>query len=197
MTTFLDSFLFRKHLEDGEHLLFAGHKHWIEIFWPVSQLAFFGSVFPWGLYLITGAPLFFIGAIVFSIIAYTIILYEITDWYFDALLVTSQSLLLVEWHGFFHKDSTRISYDSVESIALEQKGVLSTIFGFGTVSVERKAAPPLVLKTVTSPKEVEGKIIEGQTSYNERNTSENTEALQGILSELVAQHIKKHGWKKR
>lgn len=138
-----------------------------------------------------------IAAIIISIIAYTSMMYDLINWYLDAILVTTSSLLIVEWHGLFHNESTRVSYESVESISLEVKGFSALTLGYGDISIERDAAPSLEMSYMSSPKKLELEILKGKEEYDDKNTFENTEALSGILSQLVAQHIKKHGWKKR
>jgi hypothetical protein len=193
----IQQFLFRGHLDEDEKILYVGHKHWGEIIHSLFKYSLLGIAFPWGMYLFLGGTPFMWLAIVATVLTYIRLMYILTDWYFDAVLVTTQSLLFVEWHGFFHQESTRISYESVESISLETAGVWAVTFGFGTVSIERDSAPVIMMNNIRNPKKLELEIMRGKEKYEDRQTSENTDALHDILSQLVQQHIKKHGWKKK
>lgn len=190
-------FLFNRHLNEHERILYVGHKHWIEIIRALFKVSFFGIAFPWLLYVFLGIPPLFWFAIITTAISYIRLLYILIDWYFDAILVTSESLIFVTWHGAFHQESSRISYESVESITLETEGFLATIFGYGEVGIEREGAEEIKMEYITNPKRLELEIMRGKESFEEKNMSENSEALKEILSQLVAEHIKHHGWKKK
>lgn len=189
--------LFSRHLDEDEKILYVGHKHWIEIVRVLFKVSFFGIAFPWLLYVFLGIPPLFWFAVVTTVITYIRLLYVLIDWYFDAILVTSASLIFITWHGLFHQESTRISYESVESISLETEGVLATIFGFGKIAIERDGAEEIEMEYIRNPKRLELEIMRGKESFEEKTTSENTEALKEILSQLVAEHIKKNGWKRK
>ena len=194
---FFQQWLFSRHLNENEKILFVEHKHWIEIIEDYSKLFFLGIVFPWIIYLFSGASFFMIFATLLTCIVLFRFSYVFFDWYFDAILITNESLLFINWHGFFHQESNRVSFESVESINIETQGFLSTILRIGDVRIEREAAPEIEMKNMNKPKKVESDIMEGKRQYEKKHTMENTDALHDVLSELVANHIKKNGWKKK
>lgn len=112
------------------------------------------------------------------------------------MIVTSESLLFIEWHGIFNQESTRVTYGSVESISIETKGFWDVVLGYATISIERDAAPAITIEKIRNPKRLELEIMKGKETYEEKHMSQNSEALHDILSNLVANHIKKNGWKK-
>jgi hypothetical protein len=193
----LQEWLFKRHLNEDEKILYVGHKHWIQIFKMLFINSFFGVLFPFVLYFVFTNFLFLILAIVCTTITYSILFYELIDWYLDAVLVTNESIIFVKWNGFFHHESNRLSYESLESISTETKGFLSYFLKFGILGIERDAAPEIVMKNINNPKKLEIEIMKGKEFYEEKNMSENTDALHNILSEMVSAHIKKHGWKKK
>lgn len=193
----IQQFLFSRHLNDDEKILYAGHKHFIAVFEDILKLSILGIVFPWVLYAFFYSLFFFWLAVGISIIVYVKMMYILVDWYFDALLITTESLIFVRWHGIFHQESARILYDSIDSVEIEWKGVLSTVLGFGEVQIERENAPTVIIYPQAFPKKLEHAIMNAKQALEERKTGENTEALHGILSELVAQYVKNHGWKRK
>ncbi len=193
---FFQRILFGRHLEDNEKILYVGHKHWREIVLSLFKISFFGLVFPWGIYLLTGLIGLFWFALLATVIVYIRIIFILIDWYFDAVIVTSESLLFIEWHGIFNQESTRVTYGSVESISIETKGFWDVVLGYATISIERDAAPAITIEKIRNPKRLELEIMKGKETYEEKHMSQNSEALHDILSNLVANHIKKNGWKK-
>ena len=189
--------LFSRHLDEDEKILYVGHKHWTEVLSSLFKISFFGVGFPWCFYLVLGAPPLLWFAIAATILSYIRIFYILVDWYFDAILVTTESLLFVEWHGLFHQESTRIAYHSVESITWETEGFWSVMLGYGTLSIERDAADSIRMERISNPKRLELEIMRGKEDHEDRNIGANTDALKDILSHLVADHIKRHGWKKK
>ncbi len=99
----VDSIVFSKHLEKGEHILYAVHKHWIEVIKPTLELAVFGFALPWTLYFIGfNTDFFFWIAVAWSVLAYMRFMYVLVDWYCDAWLITNMSVLVIEWNGIFN-----------------------------------------------------------------------------------------------
>lgn len=192
----IQQILFSRHLDEEEKLLYVGHKHWITCFRSLFKISFFAFLIPWLIYVFMGTLPFLFFALFASAIGTIRMLYIFIDWFFDAILITSVSLLFVEWNGFFSQESTRISYESIESIAIETKGVLGAIFGFGIIEIERDGAEAIKMKHITNPKRVELEILHAKEEVAEHEMSENKEALHEILVGIVADHIKKHGWKK-
>ncbi len=47
---FVDKIIFKKHLEKGEEVLYAAHKHWVEFLGPFISIVFLGFILPWILY---------------------------------------------------------------------------------------------------------------------------------------------------
>jgi hypothetical protein len=191
----IQQFLFRGHLDEDEKIIYVGHKHWGEIIGSLLKYSILGIAGPWSLYLFLGGLPFMWFAFITTGITYIRLMYILIDWYFDAILVTTLSLLFVQWHGVFHKESTRISYESIESISLETSGFLGVTLGFGTLSIERDSAEPIMMENIRNSRKLEFEIMRGKERYEDKQTSQNTDALHDILSQLVKEHIKKHGWK--
>ncbi len=135
-------------------------------------------------------------AIIVTIITYLRLFYVLIDWYCDAVIVTSESLIFVDWDWLFKRKSTRVSYSSIESIDIEINGFFSMVFSYGRLAIERDAAPSIWMYPVRKPKRLELEITRWKDLHEEVATSQSQDALREILSAMVADHVKKHGWKK-
>lgn len=183
--------LFRRHLDDEEDLIYVAHKHWSEIIASSVKTAVFGFLVPWTVW-------FFIPSVFWVAVAWTFIfwcwyLYQLADWYFDAWLATTKSIIDVEWFGIFHNMSTRIPYAEVREIQWEIKGIGGTLLRYGKASISMATGGHVVLENVASPKKVELRIIEIRDDYLRHQKMTQSEALQELLSDMLVDHIEKKG----
>ena len=129
----VQQFIFKGHLDEDEELLFVAHKHWFEIFLPLLKFVVFGLLFPWALWLFVDFHWGII--IVWHIFFICWLIYNIMDWYLDALLVTNASVIDIEWHGILHRTSARVDYVDLKEISYEVNGIWATLFDFGILHV--------------------------------------------------------------
>lgn len=191
----LDSFFFARHLEDDEHVSRIVHRHWLigfrELFFPVASfllalallfiskpsstsLLIFGS---WGaLSLIWFARNFF-------------------DYYLDAWIITDHGVIDLEWHGWFHRSSSRILYSDVQGVSTEIVGVWGTILRYGTVTVEKISTGSSVsLPDVHKPRSVESLILRNMEAYLHSKNMKNAKHIEELLSTLVAEHMQEQSF---
>jgi hypothetical protein len=185
--------LFYRHLEDDEPLYMVVHKHWIfglkELFFP--GIAFIGTW--WFLYLAPILPIAY--AMLIADVAIGVwFIRNFLDYYLDGWIITDRSVIDVEWHGWFHRQSTRIDYSSIEGVSYDIQGVLGTIFRFGTVSIERIGSGKCVsLDHVKDPRDVESIILACQDECIRTKNLKDSSAVKDIIAEIVAErvHMKK------
>ncbi|MBI5411576.1 hypothetical protein HZA43_00180 [Candidatus Peregrinibacteria bacterium] len=188
----LQRLIFGKHLEEGETIFFAVHTHWIEILRSTLEVAFFGFILPWGLYLIGfNQPLFFWIAVVWSSLAYLRYLYVLLDWHTDTWLVTSSNIIVIQWNGFFHSLSSRVEYNDVEGVGYEIKGFWATVLGYGDLTLKLMSGNLFTLKRVASPKKMERQIMYYHAKMLEAKSWRDSEGIKEILSGMVATHMRK------
>ncbi len=185
----IDKYLFKKHLEKGEDILYSVHKHWIEMLKPISEVSFFGLVLPWTLYFIGFQSKVFLWIVViWSAIAMTRFFYIFIDWYSDAWLITNMSVITIEWQGIFSNNSARLGYEDIEGASYEIKGFWGTILRFGNMTLRVMSGSHSDLANVSSPKKAELALARFQDKYlNDRNMKD-TNSLKNLLSSLAAQH---------
>ncbi|OGJ51465.1 hypothetical protein A2335_03835 [Candidatus Peregrinibacteria bacterium RIFOXYB2_FULL_32_7] len=181
------NFFFKNYLEEeNEKILYVAHKHiWIH-YKVILKRVFFGLFMPFFIWFLF--PILKIPMMVWAAVGSFFVLYKVCDWYFDALLVTNVSLLVVEWNGFFDNSSTRIEYTYIEGVTWSKKGVAQTLLSFGDVTVQRVGSgEPFILKDAMRPKDVERHILKQQSIMVQENAFKNHDALKNLLVEMIQQ----------
>jgi hypothetical protein len=195
----LDRFLFRSHLQQDEKLLYVIHQHWWAMYRSGFKIAFFGMLAPALLWLMlpTLSLLYIFGAWFF--LGFIRFLYEVVDWYFDAILLTSMGVVYVDWRGIFDKASHRADFESIAGVEYEQSGFLSHLFGFGMLVLDKEGAEEerIFLSHARDPQEAERQVLLAKEKYTEEHAMESEEALKEILSGLVAEHLRKEKHKSK
>lgn len=182
----LDKILFGGHLEEGEEVLFTVHRHWSSAYAELFKVAFFGMLAPWGLYAFF-PPLFWV-SLVWSILGYFKFMYSSLDWYSDAFIFSSESVLKIEWNGFFHRSASRINYLDIEEVTYEIIGFWGTILNFGKFSVST-ASNTVFLDSVKNPKKAESVLNKIKTEKSERKKMSDSTKLRDLIANMVASHI--------
>lgn len=185
----IDKLIFHKHLEEGEAILYAVHKHWVDMLKPTLEIALFGFVLPWTLYLIGfNSLLFFWISVAWSVLAYGRFLYILVDWYSDVWLITNMSIIVIEWNGIFSNNATRLGYEDIEGAAYEISGFWGTILRYGNMTLRVMSGSHMELQHVANPKRAELSIVKYQGQFMNEREMQDTGALKTLLSNLVARH---------
>jgi len=187
----VERFIFQKHLEKGENVLYAVHKHWVESLGPLTLIFFFGFLLPWVLYFVGFKATLFLGfVLIWNLLAAVKIFYEFIDWYSDVWLFTNMSIIIVEWHGIFSNTSQRIGYEDTEGVAFVIKGFWGTVLRYGDVSLRVISGSHVDLKNAKSPKKVELALMKHQGNYLDSREMSHAGGLKELLSQMVANHLR-------
>ena len=186
----IDKLLFHKHLEDEEVIARIVHKHWLIglkfLFWPsVSFLLSWVSlalVYQYR-FLVLLVALWSIWSVVWWLRCFF-------DYYLDAWIVTNMGIIDLEWHGWFHRQSTRVLYSDIKGVSYEINGVLGTMLRFGTVSVEKISTGSVIaLSSVGKPRSVEALILSNMEGYLHSKNLKNARHVQELLAGYVATQV--------
>src|SRR3990167_4433200 len=181
--------LFERHLENDEPLYMIIHKHW---FLSVQELLFpvIAIVATWVLgYMAPIVPVLSILLILDCIIAVWFFR-NFLDYYLDALLITDRAVIDVEWHGWFHRESTRVDYSSIEGVSYEIQGILGTMLNFGTITIERIGSGSVVeIEKVKYPRDVESAILACQSECLRTKNLKDSAQVKDIIAEIVAERM--------
>jgi hypothetical protein len=112
------------------------------------------------------------------------------DYYLDAWIVTDMGIIDVEWHGWFHRQSSRILYSDIQGVSYEIQGVLNTLLRYGTIGVEKISTGSVIsLDNVPNPRKVEGLILKNMEGYLHTKNLKDSTHVQEILAGIVAREM--------
>ncbi len=185
----LSKWMFKKHLEDDEDLKRVVHKHWLfgakALFWPTLWIAT-AALIVWinparGMITVMGVLAF-----VFAIWW----LRNFFDYFLDAWLVTDQGIVDIAWHGWFHRESSRVLYSDLQGISYEIQGVWGTLLQFGTISVEKISnGQTISMDHVKFPKKIEILVLQNMEQYLHKKNLKDSKQIQKLLATLVAEQM--------
>jgi hypothetical protein len=119
-------------------------------------------------------------------------------WYFNAILMTTDNLLFVEWKGLFNKKSSRIDYWNLDEIQVVRIGIRSFMGNYGDLffmkynggvlyEAHRIHAPQKVARTIENYREQQ---------VDAKNFTEES-SLKELISGLVQTHVRDKGQPER
>lgn len=185
----LDDWLFARHLEEDEVVIRIVHRHWLQaivhLFWPTLALIAGGAFF-------AAAPYRSIGIAVgiWTVCVLVWWLRNFFDYFLDAWIITDQGIIDVAWHGWFHRESSRILYSDVQGVSHEIHGVLATFLRFGTIAVEKISTGSTVsMETVPRPRIIESLILKQMETYLHSKNLKDAKHVQEVLSGVIARQV--------
>lgn len=189
---FIDRFIFQKHLEEGETVLFAAHKSWSQLLPAIFKIVFFGFILPFVFYY-AGFRSSLYALILFFWMLFGVfrLIHAWMDWYSDLWLFTDMSIIVVEWHGIFSNTSQRISYEDAEGISFIILGFWGAVLRFGDVTLKTLSGSQITLKNAAHPKKVELALMKHQSNYMAHRERSHSDGLKELLSQMVAHHLRK------
>ena len=187
----INRILFGKHLEESEEILYAVHKHWVELAKPAFEVGFFGFVIPWSLYAIGfNTPLFFWMAVGWSVLAYLQFLSLALDWFCDTWLITNMSVITIQWNGIFSNLSARVGFEDIEGATYEITGFAATVFRYGNMTLRVMSGSHFKLGPVANPKRAELAIARFREKYVSDRNIKDTNSLKTLLASMVARQTR-------
>lgn len=180
---------FHRHVDDDEEIIAIVHKHWLlgfkYLFYPAVAL-----LASWGLFVFAPYKFIFYVAALASIGTLVWGLRNFYDYYLDAWIITDQGIIDVEWHGWFHRQSTRVLFSDIQGVSYEIQGVIGTMMKFGTISVEKiSTGSVLSLDSVQSPRAIEAIILQQMEQYLHGKNLTDAKHVQEVLTQIVAREI--------
>lgn len=126
------------------------------------------------------------------------ILSVLAYWYVNAIVMTNESVLFIEWPRFFEKRNKRLDFTNLDSVAVEKKGAHSFLMNFGTLIFEKTGGgDPIEIERINTPTRVVRKIESyKEQKVDEKNFTEES-ALKDLLCQLVQTHVGENGQPKR
>lgn len=181
---FIANLLYRAHLNPGETIHHVAHTHPVQIYKKFISILFFGILLPAFFY--TLMPPFWpvwvswagFGTLKMILLGF--------DWYYDALLVTNQSLIDIQWDGLFSRSSSRIEYHTIEGVSYEVSGFFATILNYGNLTIERTGSGKVIgIEKVSFPKKTEREILQAQNEFMRNKAFRDHQTLKDLLSSMI------------
>ncbi len=181
--------IFKSYLEPGEEIIVIFHKHPIALFSDLTRIIFFGYLLPFFLYILF--PDFVLLYVLWMIITFIRLVYLVSTWYHDSIILTSGSLLDVTWTGFFHRTASRIEYPMIAGVSYEIKGFIGTILNYGTISISKMGgSEPCTLPDAMNPQKAERMIMEHQERFISTQAMHDANTLKSLLTNIIRNHMK-------
>ena len=172
-------------LEPGEELITVVYRH------PIGIIGYYLEAFS-GLILIVGFLAFLIanfagpsdsnaaasiivGGSIFAFAILVFFLFVATYVYRQCrLLVTDRSLVQILQHSLFIRKVSRLSLSNVEDVSAESRGILASIFGYGTLLIQTAGAMDnFEFSKCPNPTFYADRIIEARQRYAQSIQEEN------------------------
>jgi hypothetical protein len=191
MVHMLRAWLFHRHLEEDENIILLVHKHWLlgarHLFFPVS--IFIGLLVLLGVAF--SVPVLYVVGVLASV-TLVWMLRNFFDYYLDAWILTDSGIIDVEWHGWFHRQSSRVLYSDLQGVSYEIQGVWGTLLRYGTVSVEKiSTGSEISMDFVHHPRAVERTILQCMENYLHSKNLKDAGAVQELLATVVARELQR------
>ncbi len=166
-------------LEPGEKMLTVVHRHligiiiiYLEALVGVGSLALLAAFVAPDVFndLSTKTNRLIVAGTVFAVAILVFVLFVATYVYRQSkLLVTDKSLVQVLQKSLFIRNVSRLSMSNVEDVSAEQRGILATIFNFGTLTIQTAGElDNFVFPTCPDPNRLAHRILEAREAYAER-----------------------------
>ena len=170
-------------IDDSEKIVRVVRKHWFVLIGQVIVLVLFVLIPPIAFYILhllpfesvlsfSGTPLL---AELFFLFAWLFIVWMIgwnmwTDYYLDVLLITDRRVFDIDQKGLFRRTSSSFRLDKVQNVTVDQKGVVETLFDFGTIRLETAGErEDFIASFIANPYEIKKFVNEMQDRDEERS----------------------------
>lgn len=185
----LDRVFFGRHLNDDEEVVAIIHKHWFmglkELFLPT--LSFVGS---WGLLYYAPFKAMFLVVALWSVVSIVWWFRNFFNYYLDVWIITDHGIIDLEWHGWFHRQSSRVLYSDIHGVSYEVMGISGTLCRYGTIEVEKISTGAVIsLDYVPRPREVESLILRNMEEYIHGKNLKDSRHVQELLAEMIAEQV--------
>ncbi|HCM51571.1 TPA: hypothetical protein DIS56_00310 [Candidatus Saccharibacteria bacterium] len=163
-------------MEPGEKLLAVVHRHPIGIFFVylealagvIAIIALFVTVAPETFQDLTRqGNRWLVAGIIFGLAALIFFLFVATYVYrLNRILITDRSLVEISQRSLFLRRISRLNFENVEDVTAAQLGILSTIFNYGTLTVQTAGTlENFIFKYCPNPNKYADIIVEARRAY--------------------------------
>ena len=166
------AFPFKVHLdgqEPTEHIVLLLRQHWIVLLKPMLIIAALILVstltFPYANTILdnpaTAARYAMSASILLWVIAFTLGVTAFVKWFFTIDIVTDERVVDLDFLNPFRHNYAEAALDRIEDVSHVHKGALSTLFDYGTVTVQTAGAKvDIEFDNIPRPRDVQDVLLD-------------------------------------
>ena len=125
----------------------------------------------------------------YLLIVYSITLTEVTDYWLDVWIVTSERIINGEQHGLFNRLVSEVHLEQIQDITSETKGFLETFLTYGDVYIQTAGERERFrFKNVDNPDDVKITISELVTTCKNTHHHDPKAIAPGLGAPTTSQH---------
>jgi len=187
---------FTKNLKDNEELVRLIRRHSIS-FVPVAIIALVFLLLPFFLmFLLFKWVVGLIFFLILLVIGLILLIRFLVLWYYNALLITNQRVILYEQKGLFERYVTETEYSKIQDVSYLYKGLWQSILHYGTLKIQILSSDTIIkAEKIPQPMKVQEiikNIQKNQTiNHDELSEDELTLVAKKLKSKLGSDKIRK------
>ena len=130
-------------------------------------------------------------------IAFFAVIYSLAPlvyWYINGIIMSNESLIMVDWPKPFVRRSTRVDFHNLDEVTVEKLGIRAFLMNYGNIVISKvNGGESYVIKHISGPTKA-ARTIESyrEKILDEKNFTEES-ALKGLLGGMVQRHVGVHG----
>lgn len=111
-------------------------------------------------------------------------------WYFNALVMTNESLIIVDWPTLWQRRSTRIDFHNLDEITVERSGMKSFMLNYGNLCLAKiNGGGEHLVRGLARPTKTARSIEDYREWHLDKKNFTEESALKGLLSGIVQRHV--------
>lgn len=119
-------------------------------------------------------------------------------WYFNALVMTNESLIIVDWPTLWERRSTRIDFHNLDEITVERTGIKSFMLNYGNLCLAKiNGGGEHLVRGLARPTKTARSIEDYREWHLDKKNFTEESALKGLLSGIVQRHVGERGQPER
>ena len=111
-------------------------------------------------------------------------------WALNAIIMTSENVIFIDWEKFFCRRTTRLDYWNIDDISVERIGLKSFFYNYGTIHFQKVNGGELYsFHKMNRPNAVARQIEAMREEVVDNKNFTEEAALKGLISGLIKRHV--------
>lgn len=180
-------------LEKDEHVVKVFQRRFFPVFLILFlTAAFFGGLVWLAWFLFAERALWgIVGLCVLGVARFG---YVFAKWYLNAIVMTTENIIIFEWFKPFHKNTIILNYWNLDEPQIRQNGVFSFLQNEGDITfLKVNIGKVYTYERIHRPHKVLREIHEYKEEQLHQKNFKEESALKDLISQMVQTHAREHG----